>query len=224
MSKNCDILLGFFYFIVSRRSFFKGEEQKVKLLEDRILEDGIVLPGNVLKVNQFLNHQIDPELMYAIGKEFARLYNEEKITKILTIEASGIAPAIMTGLILHVPVLFARKQKSVTMQNALFTAEVYSYTKKTKNRVAVDQKFLHKTDRVLIIDDFLANGQAVNGLLNICEQAQAEVVGVGIAIEKSFQDGARLIKDRGVRLESLARIASFDDNQVRFVGGKGLEE
>ncbi|KRL04031.1 xanthine phosphoribosyltransferase [Liquorilactobacillus oeni] len=196
----------------------------MKLLEDRILEDGIVLPGNVLKVNQFLNHQIDPELMYAIGKEFARLYNEEKITKILTIEASGIAPAIMTGLILHVPVLFARKQKSVTMQNALFTAEVYSYTKKTKNRVAVDQKFLHKTDRVLIIDDFLANGQAVNGLLNICEQAQAEVVGVGIAIEKSFQDGARLIKDRGVRLESLARIASFDDNQVRFVGGKGLEE
>ena len=195
----------------------------MKLLEDRIREDGLVLPGNVLKVNQFLNHQIDPDLMYKLGQEFVRLYQGEKITKIVTIEASGIAPAIMTGLILHVPVLFARKQKSSTMNTRLYTAEVYSYTKKVKNTVSVDQKFLSKDDRVLIIDDFLANGQAVQGLIDICKAAQAELVGVGIAIEKSFQDGAGLIKEQGIRLESLARISSFADNQVHFVGDEDNE-
>ncbi|KRN26720.1 xanthine phosphoribosyltransferase [Liquorilactobacillus mali] len=195
----------------------------MKLLEDRIREDGLVLPDNVLKVNQFLNHQIDPDLMYKLGEEFVRLYQGEKITKIVTIEASGIAPAIMTGLILHVPVLFARKQKSSTMNSKLYTAEVYSYTKKVKNTVSVDQKFLSKNDRVLIIDDFLANGQAVQGLIDICNEAQAELVGVGIAIEKSFQDGAKLIKEQGVRLESLARISSFAGNQVHFVGDENNE-
>ncbi|EJF00546.1 xanthine phosphoribosyltransferase [Liquorilactobacillus mali] len=195
----------------------------MKLLEDRIREDGLVLPDNVLKVNQFLNHQIDPDLMYKLGEEFVRLYQGEKITKIVTIEASGIAPAIMTGLILHVPVLFARKQKSSTMNSKLYTAEVYSYTKKVKNTVSVDQKFLSKDDHVLIIDDFLANGQAVQGLIDICNEAQAELVGVGIAIEKSFQDGAKLIKEQGVRLESLARISSFAGNQVHFVGDENNE-
>ncbi|MDC7952988.1 xanthine phosphoribosyltransferase [Liquorilactobacillus mali] len=195
----------------------------MKLLEDRIREDGLVLPDNVLKVNQFLNHQIDPDLMYKLGEEFVRLYQGEKITKIVTIEASGIAPAIMTGLILHVPVLFARKQKSSTMNSKLYTAEVYSYTKKVKNTVSVDQKFLGKDDHVLIIDDFLANGQAVQGLIDICNEAQAELVGVGIAIEKSFQDGAKLIKEQGVRLESLARISSFAGNQVHFVGDENNE-
>ncbi|MFT9097429.1 xanthine phosphoribosyltransferase [Liquorilactobacillus sp.] len=195
----------------------------MKLLENRIREDGLVLPGNVLKVNQFLNHQIDPDLMYKLGQEFVKLYQGEEITKIVTIEASGIAPAIMTGLILHVPVLFARKQKSSTMNAGLYTAEVYSYTKKVKNIVSVDQKFLNKNDRVLIIDDFLANGQAVQGLIDICKAAQAEVVGVGIAIEKSFQDGAELIKKQDIRLESLARISSFADNQVHFVEDKDNE-
>lgn len=189
----------------------------MKLLEDRIREDGLVLPGNVLKVNQFLNHQIDPELMYALAEEFVKLYKDEKITKILTIEASGIAPAIMTGLLLRVPVLFARKQKSSTMNESLYTAEVYSYTKKVKNTVSVDEKFLKKEDRVLIIDDFLANGQAVQGLIEICHEAHADIVGVGIAIEKSFQEGAELIRNQGVRLESLARISSFADNKVHFV-------
>ncbi|MCP0886670.1 xanthine phosphoribosyltransferase [Ligilactobacillus sp. WILCCON 0076] len=189
----------------------------MKLLEDRIREDGLVLPGNVLKVNQFLNHQIDPELMYALAEEFVKLYKDEKITKILTIEASGIAPAIMTGLLLRVPVLFARKQKSSTMNEGLYTAEVYSYTKKVKNTVSVDEKFLKKEDRVLIIDDFLANGQAVQGLIEICHEAHADIVGVGIAIEKSFQEGAELIRNQGVRLESLARISSFADNKVHFV-------
>lgn len=190
----------------------------MKLLEERIREDGMVLPGNVLKVNSFLNHQIDADLMFAIGEEFARLFKDSGVTRILTVEASGIAPAIMTGLTLHVPVLFARKTKSSTMNNDLYTAEVYSYTKKVTNCVSVDQKFLKKDDKVLIIDDFLANGQAVKGLLDICQQAQVQVAGVGIVVEKSFQDGAQWIKDQGVRLESLARISSFEGDQVRFVG------
>ncbi|WP_178196081.1 xanthine phosphoribosyltransferase [Ligilactobacillus sp. Marseille-Q7487] len=190
----------------------------MKLLEERIREDGVVLPGNVLKVNSFLNHQIDADLMFAIGEEFARLFKDSGVTRILTVEASGIAPAIMTGLTLHVPVLFARKTKSSTMNNDLYTAEVYSYTKKVTNCVSVDQKFLKKDDKVLIIDDFLANGQAVKGLLDICQQAQVQVAGVGIVVEKSFQDGAQWIKDQGVRLESLARISSFEGDQVRFVG------
>jgi xanthine phosphoribosyltransferase len=190
----------------------------VKILEERIRQEGLVLPGNVLKVNQFLNHQIDPDLMLDIGKEFVKLFGEQKITKILTVESSGIAPAIMTGLLLHVPVLFARKQKSSTMPNELYSAKVYSYTKKIENTITVESKFLPASDHVLIIDDFLANGEAVNGLLKICQQANAQVVGVGIAIEKSFQAGAKRITDQGIHLESLAKIASFADNQVHFVG------
>lgn len=190
----------------------------MELLEERIRQDGLVLPGNVLKVNQFLNHQIDPQLMYAIGQEFARLFAPEKITKILTVEASGIAPAIMAGLVLNVPVVFARKKKPSTLNDDVYTAEVYSYTKQVTNTISVDQKFLSATDHVLVIDDFLANGQAVNGLLEICRQAQVQIVGVGIVVEKSFQEGAKLIKDQGVRLESLARIASFEGDKVHFVG------
>lgn len=136
----------------------------MKLLEDRIRQDGVVLPGNVLKVNQFLNHQIDPQLMYEIGQEFARLFKERPVTKILTVEASGIAPAIMVGLVMNVPVLFARKKKPSTLDDMTYTAEVYSYTKKVTNTISVDSKFLSENDHVLIIDDFLANGQAVKGL------------------------------------------------------------
>ncbi|KRN05788.1 xanthine phosphoribosyltransferase [Liquorilactobacillus sucicola DSM 21376 = JCM 15457] len=190
----------------------------MKLLEERIREDGVVLDGDVLKVNQFLNHQIDPELMYAVGQEFKRLFGEEDITKILTVESSGIAPAIMAGLLMHVPVVFAKKQKSSTLNGSLYTAKVYSYTKKVENTISVDAKFLSTNDNVLIIDDFLANGQAVNGLLDICKLAQAHVVGAGIVIEKSFQQGAELIRKRGVRLESLARISSFAGNKVHFAG------
>lgn len=190
----------------------------MELLEERIRQDGLVLPGNVLKVNQFLNHQIDPQLMYAIGQEFARLFAPEKITKILTVEASGIAPAIMAGLVLNVPVVFARKKKPSTLNDDVYTAEVYSYTKQVTNTISVDQKFLSATDHVLVIDDFLANGQAVNGLLEICRQAQVQIVGVGIVVEKSFQEGAKLIKNQGVCLESLARIASFEGDKVHFVG------
>ena len=190
----------------------------MKLLEDRIRQDGVVLPGNVLKVNQFLNHQIDPQLMYEIGQEFARLFKERPVTKILTVEASGIAPAIMAGLVMNVPVLFARKKKPSTLDDMTYTAEVYSYTKKVTNPISVDSKFLSENDHVLIIDDFLANGQAVKGMLEICRQADVKVEGVGIVVEKSFQEGADWIKGQGIRLESLARISSFENDAVHFVG------
>ena len=190
----------------------------MKLLEDRIRQDGVVLPGNVLKVNQFLNHQIDPQLMYEIGQEFARLFKERPVTKILTVEASGIAPAIMAGLVMNVPVLFARKKKPSTLDDMTYTAEVYSYTKKVTNTISVDSKFLSENDHVLIIDDFLANGQAVKGMLEICRQADVKVEGVGIVVEKSFQEGADWIKGQGIRLESLARISSFENDAVHFVG------
>ena len=190
----------------------------MKLLEDRIRQDGVVLPGNVLKVNQFLNHQIDPQLMYEIGQEFARLFKERPVTKILTVEASGIAPAIMAGLVMNVPVLFARKKKPSTLDDMTYTAEVYSYTKKVTNTISVDSKFLSENDHVLIIDDFLANGQAVKGMLEICRQADVKVEGVGIVVEKSFQEGADWIKGQGIRLESLARISSFGNDTVHFVG------
>ena len=190
----------------------------MKLLEDRIRQDGVVLPGNVLKVNQFLNHQIDPQLMYEIGQEFVRLFKERPVTKILTVEASGIAPAIMAGLVMNVPVLFARKKKPSTLDDMTYTAEVYSYTKKVTNTISVDSKFLSENDHVLIIDDFLANGQAVKGMLEICRQADVKVEGVGIVVEKSFQEGADWIKGQGIRLESLARISSFENDAVHFVG------
>ncbi|MFD1421743.1 xanthine phosphoribosyltransferase [Lactiplantibacillus songbeiensis] len=185
-------------------------------LEQRILTDGRVLPGEVLKVDGFLNHQVDPDLMFTIGSEFARLFREAGITKILTVESSGIAPAVMAGLQLHVPVVFARKHKSVTLIDDLYTAEVYSYTKKTSNHISISKKFLSADDKVLLVDDFLANGQAVQGLFEICDQAQAEIAGVGIVIEKIFQSGHQLVADRGVRLESLAQITSFDGDRVHF--------
>ena len=190
----------------------------MKLLEDRIRQDGVVLPGNVLKVNQFLNHQIDPQLMYEIGQEFARLFKERPVTKVLTVEASGIAPAIMAGLVMNVPVLFARKKKPSTLDDMTYTAEVYSYTKKVTNTISVDSKFLSENDHVLIVDDFLANGQAVKGMIEICKQADVKVEGVGIVVEKSFQEGADWIKSQGIRLESLARISSFENDTVHFVG------
>lgn len=187
-------------------------------LKDRIKQDGQVLPGNVLKVNSFLNHQIDSDLMYEIGQEFAKRFDNEKITRILTVESSGIAPALMVGLALHVPVVFARKQKSAILNGEVYSAKVYSYTKQVENIVGIDKKFLQADDQVLIIDDFMANGEAVKGLVEIANQAQAKVVGVGIVIEKAFQNGGQSLRQAGLRVESLAQIASFIDNQVHFLG------
>ncbi|MBC1922378.1 xanthine phosphoribosyltransferase [Listeria grayi] len=189
----------------------------MQLLENYIREKGTVLEGNVLKVDSFLNHQIDPELMDKMGEAFAERFREAGITKIVTIESSGIAPAVFAGLKLGVPVIFARKKKSVTLTDNLYTSTVYSYTKKESNEIAVSKAFLEADDRLLLIDDFLANGQAVIGLLEIAEMSGAEVVGIGIVIEKSFQQGRTLVEKTGVPIYSLARIASLSDKGIEFV-------
>ncbi|CAM2808436.1 xanthine phosphoribosyltransferase [Fructilactobacillus fructivorans] len=188
----------------------------MKELEDAIKNKGQVLPGNILKVNSFLNHQIDPTLMYEIGKEFVKRFADDNITKVITVESSGIAPAVMTGLVLGVPVIFARKKKPSTLNDAAYSADVYSYTKQKTNRIFIEKKFISPNDNVLIIDDFLANGEATKGMIKIVEAAQAHLVGVGIVIEKSFQPGADWITNHGIHLESLARIASLNNNEVTF--------
>ena len=200
------------------KALFVLKEEKVKLLEDRIRSDGEVLPGNVLKINSFLNHQVDPELMKKVGEEFSRLFKDSGVTKVLTCEASGIAPGVMAAYELHVPMVFARKKKPATLNDAVYWADVYSYTKKVTNQICVEQKFLHKDDHLLIIDDFLANGEAVKGMINIANQAGAEVAGVGIVVAKTFQGGSDWLKEHGYRLEALAEIASLANNQVHFVG------
>ena len=185
-------------------------------LEERILKDGQVLGENILKVDSFLTHQVDYKLMKAIGKVFAEAYKEAGITKVVTIEASGIALAAYAAESLDVPMIFAKKHKNITMTEGILTAEVYSFTKQVTSTVSIAGKFLNKDDKVLIVDDFLANGQAAKGLIEIIEQAGAAVEGVGIVIEKSFQDGRQLIEDMGVKVTSLARIAKFEDGNLVF--------
>lgn len=189
----------------------------MKLLEERIRREGRVLGNDILKVDTFLNHQIDPELMLAIGDEFAQLFAGKQIDKILTVESSGIAPAVFAGLALHVPVVFARKNKSFTLPNGVWSADVYSFTKQVTNHVLIDQRFLKADEQVLLIDDFLANGQAVEGLLTIAQQAHAHVVAVGIVIEKSFQKGRQILNERGLQVESLARIRSLNSEKIEFM-------
>lgn len=189
------------------------------LLQQKIRNEGKVLSDTVLKVDSFLNHQIDPKLMLAIGKEYAARFADSGITKILTLESSGIAPATMAALELGVPVIFARKRKSLTLVDQLYSAKVYSFTKKETNEISVSKTYLAANDTVLIIDDFLANGQAVLGLLDLVEQADAKLAGVGIVIEKGFQDGGKEIRERGIRLESLAIISSLKGGKVSFKEG-----
>ena len=186
-------------------------------LEQKILNEGIVLSDQVLKVDAFLNHQIDHVLMQLIGKEFAARFKDAGITKIITIEASGIAPAIMAGLELGVPVIFARKYQSLTLKDDLYRSKVFSFTKQTESTIAISNKHLSSTDKALVIDDFLANGQAALGLIDLIHQANAEVVGVGIVIEKSFQPGRDVLLEKGYRVESLARVKSLADGKVTFV-------
>ncbi|MDP4106883.1 MAG: xanthine phosphoribosyltransferase [Bacillota bacterium] len=189
----------------------------MKLLESKISLEGKVLSENVLKVDSFLNHQIDPALMNELGKEFAARFAGQGITKIVTIESSGIAPAVMAGLHMNVPVVFARKRKSLTLVDDLLSATVHSFTKNETNEVSISKKYVCENDRVLIIDDFLANGQAALALVEMVEKANANVAGIGIVIEKSFQDGANKLKDLGLRVESLARIASLSNGEVQFI-------
>ena len=186
-------------------------------LEQKILTEGIVLSDQVLKVDAFLNHQIDPVLIQQIGKEFAARFKDLGITKIITIEASGIAPAVMAGLELGVPVIFARKYQSLTLKDDLYRSKVFSFTKQTESTIAISNKHISSADKALVIDDFLANGQAALGLIDLIHQAKAEVVGVGIVIEKSFQPGRDILLEKGYRVESLARVKSLANGTVEFV-------
>ncbi|MBE6535608.1 MAG: xanthine phosphoribosyltransferase [Ruminococcaceae bacterium] len=182
----------------------------MNFLEERILKDGLVKEGNVLKVDTFLNHQMDVELLDEIGKEFYRRFSDLEITKVLTIEASGIAIAYSVARCFGVPMVFAKKAKSVNIDGDMYTAEVESFTHKNKNQVIVSKKVLSSDDKILIVDDFLANGCALQGLISIAEAAGASVEGIGIAIEKGFQYGGRSIRNLGYRLESLAIVESMD--------------
>lgn len=182
----------------------------MKILEERILKDGIVKEGNVLKVDSFLNHQMDIDLFNEMGKEFKRRFAGRTINKILTIEASGIGIACIAAQHFHVPVVFAKKAKSINLEGEMYVAEVESFTHKCKNNVIVAQKFLTPQDHVLIIDDFLANGCALQGLVQIVQSAGATVEGIGIAIEKGFQSGGRIIRNLGLQLESLAIVEGMD--------------
>ncbi|OIJ10752.1 xanthine phosphoribosyltransferase [Anaerobacillus alkalilacustris] len=186
-------------------------------LKQAILEKGVVISDGVLKVDSFLNHQIDPTLTLEIGKEFAERFKNQEITKILTIESSGIAPSLTTALELGVPVIFSRKKKSLTLSSNLLTAKVYSYTKDETNEITISKDFIVEGDKVLIIDDFLANGEAALGLTSLVKQANATVVGIGIVIEKSFQPGRDKLEQAGFHVESLARISSLENKKVSFI-------
>lgn len=186
----------------------------MQLLKDKILKEGFCLPGNILKVDSFVNHQIDPELTYAIGAEFARRFSDVKIDKIVTVESSGIAMALPAAYEMGVKLVFARKHQSALMKEEAYSCPVHSFTKKKTSLVYILKKFLHHGENVLIIDDFLADGNAAFGLINIVEQAGCNVAGIGIVIEKSFQNGANRLKEAGYRLESLAKIKSLDDCKI----------
>ena len=190
----------------------------LKLLEDRIVKDGIVKPGNVLKVDSFLNHQMDISLFNDMGKEFKRLFNDTPINKILTIEASGIGIACVAAQYFdNVPVVFAKKSQTVNIDGEVYSTKIESFTHKRVYDVILSKKYLSTKDHVLIIDDFLANGCALNGLLDIAEKAGATVEGVGIAVEKGFQRGGELIRQKGIRVESLAIIESMDADSGNIV-------
>lgn len=182
----------------------------MQLLEERIRRDGNIKPGNVLKVDSFLNHQMDVELFNEMGKEFRRLFPSKEINKILTIEASGIGIACIAAQYFHVPVVFAKKSQSINLDGEQYSTQIESFTHKRIYEVIVAKKYLQKGDRVLIIDDFLANGCAVTGLIDLIESAGAEIEGVGIAIEKGFQEGGKILRSRGIRVESLAIVESMD--------------
>ena len=190
----------------------------MNFLEERILKDGIIKEGNVLKVDSFLNHQMDIDLFNEIGREFKKRFEGKEINKILTIEASGIGIACIAAQHFHVPVVFAKKSQSINLEGEMLVAEVESFTHKCKNNVIVAKKFLNPEDKVLIIDDFLANGCALQGLIQLVQSAGASVEGIGIVIEKGFQSGGRIIRNLGFQLESLAIIEKMNaaDGSVVF--------
>ncbi len=188
----------------------------MKELEDRIRNEGKVFPGNILKVDSFLNHQVDIKLLDDIGTEFYRLYKFAGITKILTIEASGIAIASLTAYHFQVPFVFAKKAQSANLGNEVYTSRVHSYTHNKDYPIMLSKSYLTSDDTVLIVDDFLANGKAAEGLLDICKQAGAKVAGIGICVEKGFQEGGKVLREQGCRVTSLAIIDSMTDNDLVF--------
>ena len=185
----------------------------MKELKDRITSEGKCFPGGILKVDNFINHQMDPVLMRQMAEELVKRFSVHNINKVMTVEASGIAPAIMVGDILKVPVLFAKKKTPSTMENMLVT-EVYSFTKECSYKVCVSKDYLGENDRVLFIDDFLANGNAAKGILDLISQAGATLEGMGFLIEKGFQDGGKDLRSKGIHVESLAIIESLDNCQI----------
>ncbi|MDN5361835.1 MAG: xanthine phosphoribosyltransferase [Moorella sp. (in: firmicutes)] len=189
----------------------------VELLKEKIRQEGRVISDDVLKVDSFLNHQIDPVLMLQVGEEFAHRFSDAGITKVLTVEASGIAVALMTGLSLRVPVVFAKKKQPSTMEGDTYCGRVRSFTKEEIIDIVVAGSYLGPADRVLIIDDFLASGEAVRGLLKIINQAGATLVGVGTVIEKVFQTGGEALRDQGLRVESLVQIGSLAGGEIEFL-------
>ena len=189
----------------------------MKILEDRIRKDGVVKPGNVLKVDSFLNHRMDVGLFREMGKEWKRLFADCPINKILTIEASGIGIACIVAEQFDVPVVFAKKSQSINLDGEMYSTKIESFTHKKTYDVIVSKKFLSADDHVLVIDDFLANGCAINGLIELIDEAGATLEGVGIAIEKGFQQGGKVIRDKGIRLESLAIVESMNDETGKIV-------
>ena len=185
------------------------------LLKKRILQDGKCFEGGILKVDSFINHQMDPILMKSIGVEFVRRFANKDFNKVMTIEASGIAPAIMVGYLLELPVVFAKKKQPKTMENMISTT-VRSFTKDREYNVCISKDFLSKEDRVLFIDDFLANGNAANGIIDLIDQAVAQLAGMGFIIEKAFQHGGEVLRERGIHVESLAIIDSLDNCQIKI--------
>lgn len=212
------VLVEMFVKLMYNNDIFLRGAILLKLLEDRIVKDGIVKPGNVLKVDSFLNHQMDISLFNDMGKEFKRLFNDTPINKILTIEASGIGIACVAAQYFdNVPVVFAKKSQTVNIDGEVYSTKIESFTHKRVYDVIISKKYLSSKDHVLIIDDFLANGCALNGLLDIAQKAGATVEGVGIAVEKGFQRGGELIRQKGIRVESLAIIESMDADSGNIV-------
>lgn len=189
----------------------------MKVLQERIRQEGEILSDTVLKVDSFLNHQVDPMLALEIGREFGRRFRDEQITKVLTIEASGIQFAMATAIDLQVPFVYAKKKKAITQGEQVFSAPVHSFTKGETYQISLARKYLTPGDKVLIVDDFLATGAALVGLADMVAESGAELVGVGCVIEKSFQEGRGLLEERGIQVHSLARIASMSPGQIEFI-------
>lgn len=189
----------------------------MKILEERIREEGLILSDTVLKVDSFLNHQVDTELALQIGQEFKTIFGHLPVTKVLTVEASGIQFAMAAGIALKVPFIYAKKKKAITQSEDVYSAPVHSFTRQENYRISISQKYLGPGDKVLIVDDFLATGAALVGLADIVEESGAELLGVGCVIEKSFQEGRSLLEKRGVPVHALARIASMAPGEIHFI-------